>query len=262
MHGAAHLAGMGALRSGAGLVTVGVPESIYAVTARREAEVMVKPFICGAQGVFSLKSLAPIRKALAGQDVLAAGPGLSRRPETVLFLRRLLPEFAGPVVLDADGLNAFENHPDRLGTLRGRLIVTPHAGEFNRLFQKAGFRGDVASERERARQAAGAARKFGFWIILKGHKTVVAAPDGKVYLNATGNPGMATAGSGDVLTGVIAALLGQKFSFWDAARFGVYLHGLAGDLAAREKGEVSLVAGDLLEFLPAAFQKTLLRKRK
>ena len=258
MHGAAHLAGMAALRAGAGLVTVAVPETIYPAVARREAEVMVKPLPATKAGSAALKSFPALRKALKNQDVLALGPGLSRHPETELLVRRLVREAELPVVLDADALNAFSGNPEGLRPLGGRAVLTPHVGEFLRIFGK-NYAPLLKKSRGRIQAAREAARKTGVFIVLKGHRTVVAAPQGKVYMNHTGNAGMATAGSGDVLTGIISAILAQGFSFWDAARFGVYLHGLAGDMAAREKGEISLVAGDLIEFLPAAFKKVIRR---
>ncbi|MFA6599991.1 MAG: NAD(P)H-hydrate dehydratase [Candidatus Omnitrophota bacterium] len=251
--GAAHLAASACLRAGAGLVTLGVPEKIYTVLARREAEVMVKPFASTHEGTLSRRSLRAILDFARTQDVLAVGPGLSRQSETQALVRALIREVSLPVVLDADGLNALEGHPALLKKITGRFILTPHPGEFLRLFGGP-LTGAPSVRKKRAAQAA---KSCGGIVLLKGRGTVVAAPNGKTYVNTTGNPGMATGGSGDVLTGMIAALLGQGFSPWDAARFGAYLHGLAGDLAARKFGEISMTAGDLLTFLPQVIRKTL-----
>ncbi len=249
--GAAHLAEMGALRAGAGLVTVGVPEKVYPVIAKREAEVMVKPFSSTLEGTLGLHALKPIRNFLKNQDVLALGPGLSQNSETQRLIRKVIQESSLPLVIDADGLNALQGHTSMLRDCKYRSILTPHPGEFIRLFG-----GKLSSkDQDRKRRAKEAAKKFGIFLILKGYHTVIASPEGEVTVNPTGNPGMAKGGSGDILTGMIAALIGQRFSLWDAARFGVYLHGLAGDLACKKIGEASLTARDILQFLPLAIKK-------
>lgn len=249
--GAAHLASVAALRTGAGLVTLGVPETVYTVLARREAEVMVRPFPATKQGSFSLKALRPALDFLKTQDVLAAGPGLSRNEETMKWLMGLVRGNRLPLILDADAVTALKKSPEVLKYADGRAVLTPHPGEFTNAF---GVRVSADAE-DRKKKALWAAKKFNVIMVLKGHGTVAASPDGKIYVNKTGNPGMAKGGSGDVLTGMIAALAGQKFSLWDAARFGVYLHGLAGDMAVKKTGEASLLAGDLLDALPAAIKK-------
>ncbi len=252
--GAAYLAGLACLKAGAGLVTLGVPETIYGVVARRQPELMVNPLPATSQGGSSQKAFKEIFSVLKNQDVLAVGPGLSQEKETQKLIRKVISHSNSlPVVIDADGLNALSNHLDILKTCRNRAILTPHPGEFLRLF------GGKLTEKDslRKKRALEAAVKFQVIVILKGHYTVVAHPCGKIYVNKTGNPGMAKGGTGDVLTGIIAALLGQKLSLWDSARFGVYLHGLAGDLAVKKTGEISLLAGDLIDFLPLAFRKAL-----
>lgn len=251
--GAAHLAAMGALRAGAGLVTLGVPEKIYTLLARREAEVMVRPFPATAKGTLAGKGLKEILHFAKTQDVLALGPGLSTHTETQRLVRELVAKTKNPMILDADGLNAFQGHQIRLRHASGRAVLTPHPGEFRRLF--GGKLG--AGERERKKRALETALRFQVIIVLKGHHTVIADPAGRISINPTGNPGMATGGAGDILTGIIAALTGQGFSLYDSARFGVFLHGLAGDLAARKIGQVSLTAGDILDFLPRAIQQTV-----
>lgn len=253
--GAAYLAGLAALRCGAGLVTLGVPDAIHAIVARRQPELMVMPLPSTKQGTLSKRALKPILDFLPTQDILAIGPGLSQQPETQKLIREVIAKSSCPLVIDADGLNALKGHQKTFSYCQNRAILTPHPGEFKRLL---GPRLTLAGMTRR-KMAQEAAEKIGVILVLKGHQTVVADPSGKIYINTTGNPGMATGGTGDVLTGMIAALLGQGFSAWDAARFGVYLHGAAGDKAAREKGEISLIAGDLLEFLPAVLRKNLLR---
>lgn len=250
--GAAYLTGAACLRAGAGLVTLGVPESIHAIVARRQPELIVKAFPAASQGSFALKGLKKILKELSSQEVLAIGPGMSQVPKTQKLIRTVFKRNKLPVILDADGLNAFKGHTELLKKGAGRTILTPHPGEFFRLFG-----GRLRNEYDRKKRAQETAKKYGCIVVLKGHRTVVAHPDGSMYVNTTGNPGMAAAGTGDVLTGVIAALAGQKFSLWDSARFAVYLHGLSGDLAARRRGQISLIAGDLIDFLPPAIQKTI-----
>lgn len=253
LSGAAHLAGMGAVRAGAGLVTVGVPESIYRIAARRESEVMVKPFTASQKGSLAYKSLAAILKFQGNQTVLAVGPGLSQEPAVGKLIRGLIARTAKPVVLDADGLNAFSQHSALLKKTKASLILTPHAGEFTRLF------GIKLSDdlRLRKRIAAEIAQAHRCTLVLKGHQTIIASAEGKVFVNRSGNPGMASGGMGDVLTGMIAALLGQGFDPVQAARFGVYFHGLAGDLAVKQTGQISLAASDVLNHLPLAFKKVL-----
>jgi NAD(P)H-hydrate epimerase len=251
LSGAAHMAGMGALKAGAGLVTVGVPGLIYLIVARREDELMVKPLPATSEGTLAYKSLKEILAFLKNQNVLALGPGLSQNPETQKLIRKLIAATKLPLVIDADALNALKGQPSLLRRCRGRAILTPHPGEFRRVF---GYR-ISKKDSVRKKQAQAAAKRFGVIIVLKGYHTVIADPNGQVAVNPTGNPGMATGGIGDVLTGVIAALIGQKFSLWDSARFGVFLHGLAGDLAAKKIGQVGLLATDLLNYLPQAIKK-------
>ena len=246
--GAAHLAALAALRGGAGLVSLGCPEAVYPVLARRESEVMVRPFASTRAGSLAWRARGPLLKFLAGQDVFALGPGLSRASETARLIRSLVGTVRLPTLLDADGLNAFEG----FAPPRGRhLVLTPHPGEFKRLFRRA----CPADERGRVRLAALTAKKFGVVLVLKGHCTVIASPGGRVRVNPTGNPGLAKGGSGDVLTGLIAALMGQGLSPFDAAWAGVYVHGLAADLALRRASERSLVALDVIASLGAAFRK-------
>jgi ADP-dependent NAD(P)H-hydrate dehydratase / NAD(P)H-hydrate epimerase len=251
--GAAHLAGMAALRSGAGLVTIGIPDAVYLVIAKRESELMIRPFPSTNKGTLSLKGFSDIHRFCATQNVLAIGPGLSQHITTQKLIRKILSATELPLVVDADGLNALKGHLKVLEACRGRAILTPHPGEFCRVW--GGKLND--SDALRKKRALNAAQKYGAVIVLKGHRTIVAAPEGDCHINTTGNPGMATAGSGDVLTGMIAALVGQGLTHFEAACLGVYVHGFAGDMAAKKIGQTSLVASDLLRFLPEAFKSLI-----
>lgn len=253
MSGAARLTAMAALRSGAGLVTLAVPNAIEAVVARQDPEIMVRAFPSTKSGSLDLKSCAGILKLLAAQDVLAIGPGLSCHPSTAKLIRKLIAGSKIPVVVDADALNAFENKTELFLEAQAPLFLTPHEGEFKRVFKFTEPR--TTSHATRKKSAQEVAEMYGVYLILKGCRTIVAAPDGKVFVNQTGNPGMATAGSGDVLTGVIAGLLGRQKSVFETVCLAVRAHGLAGDKAAKKMGQTSLIARDILEMLPAVFKK-------
>lgn len=251
MSGACVLTSRAAVRSGAGLVTVGVPKSLLLPLSKRFTEAMAKALPETSAGSLSMKALKPISDFLKTQDILAVGPGLSQNAETETLIRKIVTISRKPMVIDADGLNAFSRKINLLHNLKANAILTPHPGEFVRLFG-----GKIPkTEIERVNCARSVAKKFNVVLVLKGHRTVVASPGGSIFVNSTGNPGMATGGSGDVLTGVIAALLGQKLEPFDAASIGVYVHGLAGDLAKKEFGEISLQASDLIDYLPKAFLK-------
>lgn len=254
--GAAALAGFAALRAGAGLVTLGCPDKVYPVLARRHPEVMVRPFPSTGEGTLSEKGFSKISRFSKTQDILALGPGLGRHPSTQKLVERLLIHSEIPLVVDADGVNALKGRTGILNKCKYAPVLTPHPGEFVRVF--GGRKPETDAERKK--RAVEASKKFGMILVLKGHRTVVTNPAGRIFVNPTGNPGMATGGTGDVLTGIIAALLGQGIKAYEAACFGVYLHGLAGDLAARDKGEVSLVAGDLIEFFPESVKRVLQRR--
>lgn len=248
MLGAACLAASAALRSGAGLVTLAVPGSLQDTAAAKLTEAMTCGLPETAEGSLSRGAGPVVMDYLTRSTVLALGPGLSQHPETVSLVRELVQASGRPLVLDADGLNAFAGEAELLAGRQEPLVVTPHPGEMARLLNvEVG-----AVEANRVKIAEQAARRWGCVAVLKGARTVVAGPDGYTGVNSTGNPGMATGGTGDVLTGVIAALLAQGLDPFRAAAAGVYLHGRAGDIAAREKGEMGLVAGDLLSFLPLA----------
>lgn len=238
--GAAYLAAMGALRCGAGLVFLGVPESIYAIEAVKLTEPVVFP-LPDEGGRLSEGAIPEILEKLPQMDAVLLGPGLGRSPGTLAVVKAVLEEAVCPVVLDADGINVVAGHKD---VLRGRTaptILTPHDGEFARL-------GGTLSE-NRMESAAALARKLGCIVLLKGHETCIT--DGTThYCNKTGNPGMAVGGSGDVLAGMIVGLLGQGLAPIRAAACAAWLHGAAGDLAAQDLGQYAMLPTDLLDRLP------------
>lgn len=251
--GAAYLTSQGALISGSGLVTLGIPKSLNPVMARKLTEVMTKPLPETRSQSLSRKAFSEIRKFLEKRDVLAIGPGLSQHKETQLLIRKIILCCNKPMVIDADALNALAGCVKGLVKIprrRSATVLTPHPGEMGRLINKsAGF-----VQKDRKNIAKEFAKKYNLTLVLKGHHTVVASPR-NIYINKTGNPGMASGGVGDVLTGVIASFLGQGLSGFDAARLGVYVHGLAGDLSAKEKGQLSVTAVDLLNKLPKALRR-------
>ncbi|HEY4313375.1 MAG TPA: NAD(P)H-hydrate dehydratase [Pirellulales bacterium] len=252
MAGAAGLAGMATARSGAGLVRLAVADSCLDTIAAYEPSLMTSPVACDDEGRIAgaaRAKLAELTKPSAA-TVVACGPGLSRSVELDELVAWLYTTLQQPAVFDADALNALAAQPDVLRRAAGPRVLTPHPGEFARLVQAP----KIGARDEQERQAIDLAKTIGAVIVLKGHRTLVT--DGRQTAhNTTGNPGMATGGSGDVLTGIITALLAQKLSPFDAARLGVHVHGLAGDLAAAELGEISLIASDLVRFLPAAFRE-------
>lgn len=238
--GAAYLAAMGALRCGAGLVYLGVPESIYAIEAVKLNEPVVFP-LPDSEGKLSTAALPEILKRLPQMDAVLIGPGLGQSEGTLAVLQAVLENAACPVVVDADGINLLAKHKD---VVRGRTnptILTPHDGEFRRL-------GGVISE-DRMVSAAEMARELGCIVLLKGHRTCIT--DGvEGYRNITGNPGMAVGGSGDVLAGMITALLGQGIAPLEAASAAAWLHGAAGDLCAEKLGQYAMLPTDMLGELP------------
>lgn len=252
MTGAAVLASTASLRVGGGLTILGIPCGLNSIFEEKLTEVMTRPLPQTPGGTLSLEGEGEIDRLLEWADVLAVGPGLSTDGETAELVRRVVARAEMPMVIDADGLNAFAGEGKLLkrGNKRGSRVLTPHYGELSRLI---GVSIDEI-ERDRIEVARESASRFGSVIVLKGSPTVVASPEGDVYINPTGNSGMASAGVGDVLTGMIVGLLGQGCSPLDAALCGVYLHGLSGDLGAEAVGERCLVAGDLIRFLSDAFK--------
>ena len=237
--GAPALAARGALRTGAGLIYLGVPEEIYAIEAVKLDEPMVFP-LAGEGGMLSERALPEILNRLESMDACLIGPGLGRSPGVEAVVRAIVREYAGPLVLDADGINGMAAHRNELCGRRGPLVLTPHPGEFRRL---------GGDPQDRQRSAETMARELGAVVLLKGHRTLIT--DGtRTYCNRTGNPGMATGGSGDVLSGMILSLLGQGLTPLEAAAAGAWLHGAAGDRAAGKLGQYAMTPTDILEALP------------
>jgi NAD(P)H-hydrate epimerase len=252
--GAAAMAGIAALRAGAGLATVATPRSVLGTVAGFHPELMTEPLPETDAGTISNKSLDRIGDLGKGKSVVAIGPGISRHPQTSELVRTLVAQLELPSVVDADGLNAFEGRAAELNGRNRALVITPHPGEMARL---AGMSiPDVQKDR------LGVARKFAreheLIVVLKGHRTLVVRADGEAWVNTTGNPGMATGGTGDILTGMVAGMIAQhpKDAF-AAVLAAVHLHGLAGDVMRESVGEHSLVATDLLRGLPEAFRRAL-----
>lgn len=238
--GAAALSARGALRCGAGLVFLGVPESIYMIEAIKLNEPVVFP-LPDRGGTLSSDAVPEILKRLEKMDACLIGPGLGQSEGTFAAVKAVLEQFNGPVVVDADGINNLSRHKDILRDRKAPTILTPHDGEFARL-------GGIIGE-NRAESAAQLAEELGCIVLLKGHETVIT--DGlRCYINHTGNPGMAVGGSGDVLAGMIVSLLGQGLAPLEAAACGAWLHGAAGDLCAADMGQYGMLPSDMVEALP------------
>lgn len=252
--GAAALAANSAVRTGSGLVTLAVPESLNPVLEIKTTEAMTLPFADNGQGFFSPENADAISEAFTGRDAVAIGPGISRQPATAALVRRLVAECPLPLVVDADGLNALAEDVSILENRKSPAVVlTPHPGEMSRLCGLAVDR----IEADRVGTARDFAVRHGVYLVLKGAGTVVATPDGEICINGSGNPGMASGGMGDVLTGVIVSLLGQGYSYRDACVLGVFLHGHAADLVAERQGEVGMTASDVQEGLPLACNRLM-----
>jgi NAD(P)H-hydrate epimerase len=252
--GAAVMSGWAALRAGAGLVTVATPDVCVPVVAAHVPELMTEPLAASEAGTISLRSLEYnyFSNLLRGKSVLAIGPGLTTHAETQQFARAVVKDSTVPLVVDADALNAFDGRAEELAEhAAGNMAITPHPGEMARLVETSVA--DVQRDRLNVARRTAAAWKTA--AVLKGYQTVVAAPDGRTWINSTGNPGMAKAGSGDVLTGMLAGILAQHGTTdWNLATcLAVYLHGLAGDIAAETFGETSLMATDLIGAIPRAY---------
>ena len=247
--GAAVLSTMGAARGGAGLVTVAVPQAVYPIVASKVTEGMATP-LADDGSALGPSAMARVDELLASCDVVAAGPGLSTAPGVARVIEELLGRDK-PLVLDADGLNVLAGRADRLAKARSPVVITPHPGELGRLLKQP----TPKIVEDRLGAARTAAARFRCVVVLKSARTVVAKPDGEAAIVRTGNPGMASGGMGDVLTGALAALIGQGLAPFDAAVAAAYLHGLAGDLGAQEIGQVGLLASDVADRLPHAIRR-------
>jgi len=250
--GAAYLTSQATILSGAGLVTLAVGKGIYPIMAEKLTEVMVRPFFETKDSSLSLLAEKELLNFCEKCNCVAIGPGISQNKETQNLVRSFTKKCGKPLVIDADGLNAFAGHAEDLKHIQAPHVLTPHPGEMARLIGKEAV--DVQANRKDI--ALNFAREYNNVLVLKGHKTVVASPTGECYINETGNAGMASGGVGDVLTGIIAAFIAQGLDTFTAAVLGVYIHGLAGDIAAKGKGVLALIATDLLDKLPEAL-KTL-----
>ncbi len=257
--GAAALAAAGALRGGAGLVTLAVPATLHTILEVKTTEAMTLPLGDRGRGHLGDDAFPDIAAALTGRDVVALGPGMSRQKETVNLVLRLVREIQLPMVIDADGLNALaEDSSVLLEKASPTVILTPHPGEMSRLT------GLTVTQVEADR--VGVARRFAqqnrVYLVLKGARSVIASPDGKIAINGSGNPCMSTGGMGDVLTGLISALLCQGYPPFEACRVGVFVHGFAADMVAKDKGQIGITATDVVERLPYAYQQLMRIEKK
>lgn len=250
MAGAAALAGLGALRGGAGLVYLAVPKSVISIVSSIEPSYLTLPLNVDVTGELIDSALVQIQQELVGKDACGIGPGIGTSDVVQSIVTTLYQEASLPIVVDADALNCLATQRECLAVHTGARILTPHPGEFARLIDS-----DIRTvQANREQLAAEFAAKHDVVLVLKGHRTIVT--DGqRLYVNTTGNSGMATGGTGDVLTGLTTALLAQKMPPFEAAQLAVYLHGLAGDLAAQDLSEQGLIASDLPKYLPKAWQK-------
>ncbi|MCA9498104.1 MAG: NAD(P)H-hydrate dehydratase [Nitrospira sp.] len=252
--GAPAMAGLGALRIGTGLVTVATPQSVFPILESKLLEVMTEPMPESSQRLLGMEAYPVLLAFAATKSALAFGPGMGISPETTKVLCHLLPQLEAPCVLDADALNGLAQHTQIFSSMKQPPVLTPHPGEMARLLPGS-------SSQQVNEDRIGVSRQFAMQhqvvLVLKGARTIIADTQGQVAICSTGNPGMASAGMGDVLTGIITGLLAQGLSGWDAARVGVYLHGLAGDLAAATIGQPGLIAGDVLNAIPHALTHTL-----
>lgn len=255
--GAAVMAGYSALRAGAGLVTVAAPDLVLPLIASAHPEIMTEPLEATPAGTVAMQNLAKRFESIAeSKDVLALGPGLGLHPETQDFIRKAVLQTELPLILDADGLNAFAGNADALRNRRSKfLAITPHPGEMGRLLMRSAK--DL--QQDRVETAQDAARRWNAHVLLKGSHTIVAAPDGQIFVNTSGNPGLAKGGSGDILTGILAALTAQfKTADWTRVlALGVYLHGKAAEIAAQNTDESGLLASEVAAAVPHARRQLL-----
>jgi NAD(P)H-hydrate epimerase len=247
--GAAAMAATSTMRAGAGLVTLGVPKSLNPILEVKLDEAMTLPLPETDETTLGYNGWEKILEFSQGKTVMAIGPGLGTHPETVKLVQKALSSLDLPLVVDADGINALQDNPEIIKKAKGPVVLTPHPGELARLL-------GISTQEllaNRLEIAQGTAQKWGVYLVLKGAYSLMASPGGEVFINPTGNPGMASGGTGDILTGMIAGFIAQKYDIMSAVKLGVYLHGLSGDLAAEALGEEYINATDLLKFLPEAF---------
>lgn len=255
--GAAAMTSLSSMRVGAGLVTLATPASVQPIAAGAVTEIMTYPLAETSEKTLDRSAVEAILELSRDKEVVAIGPGLTTHKDTGDAVRELIRKLEIPVVIDADAINAIQGHLGLLRDRRSPTVLTPHPGEMGRLLGK----GAVDIQKDRIGIARAFATDHGVYLVLKGAHTVIAEPSGEVYLSPSGNPGMATAGTGDTLTGMLAGLIAQGIDIAPAVRLGVYLHGLAGDLAAKEVGMVGMVAGDLIARIPAAINNLSIPSR-
>jgi hydroxyethylthiazole kinase-like uncharacterized protein yjeF len=256
--GAAAMLCHAALRVGTGLVTLGIPASLNPILESKLTEAMTEPLPERTAGYLSDDALERIQQLLTGKTAFALGPGISIVPAVQEMIVKLIPEVTIPLVIDADGITALASRPDVLKQCKSTVVLTPHPGEMARL---AGLTVQKVQE-DRIAVAKQVASEFGCIVVLKGNKTVIATPEEEVYINSTGNPGMASGGTGDVLTGMIGGLIAQGLIPLEAVKWGVFLHGLAGDSAAQVLGEIPLIASDIIDAIPDALSEVKTRVSK
>ena len=251
MTGAAYLCAKAALVSGTGLITVGMPKSAWPILAVKLTEAMTLPLSETSAGSLGMNSFKDISKALKRADVLAIGPGLSQHLSTQRLIRKIISEIDIPMIIDADAINALAGNLDILKKNPCVRVITPHPGEMSRLLGEK----TTAVQKNRRTLAKKFSCGYNMITVLKGSQTIVASPTGEIFVNTTGNPGMAKGGTGDVLTGIIAAFIAQGQNAFEAAELAVYAHGLAADIAVKQTGQISLLATDIINALPEAFKK-------
>lgn len=253
MAGAAIMAGKAALRCGIGLLKIAVPKSIYPVCATNILESVYYPLEETSNGIISSKNTDFLLEMCEKSSAVVIGCGLSVCEDTKNLVQSVITNCEKPLVIDADALNCICNKPEILKNLKAPAIITPHPGEMARLLHST----PKAVNSNRENTAIDFAKKFGVVTVLKGAGTIIASPDGEVYINHTGNSGMATGGSGDILSGIIGSLLAQGASPINAAAAGVFLHGTIGDLAAEKLGKISMLPTDMIDMIPTAYSKLM-----
>ncbi len=254
--GAAALACQAAARVGAGLVTLGIPESLNDIMEKKLTEVMTEPLAEAELGFLGVDSFDTIERLMEGKNVLALGPGISTREDTVKLVHKIVEKSTIPLVVDADGINGLALNLKLLKRTKIPVVLTPHPGEMARL--TGGSSKEV--QQDRVTVARNFAQEYGCYLVLKGARSLIAEPDGKVSVNLTGNAGMASGGMGDVLTGMIPGFISQGYDIPTSAKLAVFMHGLLGDLVAVEKGPVGLIAGDLIHEIPRMLKAFMERK--
>lgn len=248
--GAPYLSSIAAMKTGSGYVYALVPDSLQTIMSIKLTEAIIRPIEDQKRGHFIMESLQDILMYIKDMEALAIGPGMGVDGNRVFLVKEIIKSAELPMVLDADAINCIVDNPEILKQHHNNIVITPHPGELARFL-------DISVEKlqeKRVYYSELVAKKYNVLVVLKGHRTVVASPKHGIYINETGNPGMASAGSGDILTGMIASLLGQGLKTFDAAKLGVHLHGMAGDIARDKLGEYGMIASDIVENIPLAIK--------